>query len=211
MAGPGRAHPGSEFGRPVRTRWHPRLQMLAASAWDVVTSVGTAVGGLGAAAGAIAAWKAATASRATSRDALEALAVAIEPSVFMDVNQEPREVGAPMPGPTRMSLNIRNSARWPASRVDVEMTLADGEVIRSSHELLDTMVADGDINLPIRDVTPEWPPHDLAEPLSVVIRYSDLREIARYEQSMTVGLVGGKLPNMGVQVQTSPPRWRRLR
>lgn len=185
--------------------------MLAASTWDIVTSVGTAVGGLGAAAGALAAWKAALASRATSQDALEALALAMEPSVHMDVYEGPRETGAPMPGPTRMMLNIRNSARWAASAVDIEMTLGDGEVIRSHHELLDTMIEDGDINLPIRDVTAEWPPHDSADVFSVVVRYSDLRGIGRYEQAMTVGLIGGKLPNMGVQMDTSPGRWRRLR
>lgn len=185
--------------------------MLAASHWEIVTSVGTAIGGLGAAGGAIGAWKAATASRATSRDALEALAVGIEPSVHIDLHQEPRDVGAPMPGPTRMALSVRNSARWPASNVDLEVTLSNGETFRSSHELLDTMIEHGDINFPIRDVSSTWPPHDLTEPLSIAVRYSDIRGIARYEQSMTAYVVGGKLINDGVQMEIPTPRTRRLR
>lgn len=185
--------------------------MLAASHWEVITAVGTAIGGLGAAVGAVAAWKAAAASRATSHDALEALAIGIEPSVHMALNQEPRDANVPMPSPTRLTLNVRNSGRWPASEVDIAITLADGEVMRSDHELLDTMAQDGDINLPIRDVTSTWPPHDQAEPLSTVIRYSDIRGIARYEQSMTVNVIGGRLINDGVQFQKAQPSSRRLR
>jgi hypothetical protein len=63
-------------------------QMTDPSTWEVLTSIGTLVGGIGALGGAWAAWRAAVTSRETSRDALEALAVAMEPAVHIDLMKQ---------------------------------------------------------------------------------------------------------------------------
>jgi hypothetical protein len=185
--------------------------MLAAAPWwEVAGAVGALIGGVGAAVGGVAAWRAASAARATSRDALEALAVGVEPRVHTDVFEEPRTSGSRLPAPTRLSLNVRNSARWAASAVDVVVTYADGEVLTHDTELLETMVDEGDMNIPLRDVTPAWPPAEW-QPIDVVVRYSDLRAIARYEVRRTVRVRGGHLANGAVQMESEPQRWRRIR
>jgi hypothetical protein len=183
--------------------------VAAAQWWEVAGAIGAVVGGLGAAVGGIAAWKAASAARATSRDALEALAVGIEPRVHVELGEEPRTPGDPLPTSTRMSLNVRNSSRWPAADIDIEVTYDDGERLQRHAELLEPMADDGDMNLPLRDVTPEWPAHNW-EPIDVTVRFSDLRTIARYEVTRTVKLRGGHLPNGMVQRDSPPQAWRRI-
>jgi hypothetical protein len=149
--------------------------MLAATPWwEVAGAAGAVVGGVGAAVGGISAWRASTAARATSRDALEALAVGIEPRLHADLFEEPRTPGGPLPGPTRMTLNVRNSARWSAGDVHMGVTYGDGKVLRHHAELLDPMADNRDLNIPLRDVTPAWPPHAW-EPVDVVVRFSDVR------------------------------------
>lgn len=185
--------------------------MLAAtSGWVIAGSIGAAIGGVGAAVGGAAAWRAASAARDTSRDALEALAVAIEPRVHADLFEEPQKPGEPLPTAMRMALNVRNSARWPASDVHVQVTYASRQVVEQHAELLEPMADEGDLNVPLRDVTGEWPPHEW-EPVAVTVRFSDIRAIARYEVTRTVKLRGGHLPNRAVQMDSPPQSWRRIR
>jgi hypothetical protein len=61
--------------------------------WSVVSGLGAALGGIGAAVGGVAAWRAASASRATSRDALEALGLALVPTLTGDSGITPEGEG----------------------------------------------------------------------------------------------------------------------
>jgi hypothetical protein len=56
-----------------------------ATTWDVLTSIFTGIGGLGAAFGAGAAWKAASASGQAAKEAREAIALTARPHVFVNV------------------------------------------------------------------------------------------------------------------------------
>ena len=68
--------------------------MVATSGWTILGAIGAMVGGFGAAIGGVAAWRAASASRETSRDALEALGLAIAPSLAGDAGIQPIQDGS---------------------------------------------------------------------------------------------------------------------
>jgi hypothetical protein len=150
--------------------------------WEVVSAVGTAAGAIAAAVGAFAAWRAASASRATSRDALEALAVGIRPAL---------EVRFVVLGNTTGSHHaaiVDNVSEWPATHLVFDMRFRDGHAISERAERLDPARGDGQAPNDGR-WTPVLAP---AEPRttffaeiadSAVLRYSDDRGIARYEQS----------------------------
>jgi hypothetical protein len=74
------------------------------------------------------------------------------------------------------------------------------------------MEADSDLNVALRDVTVDWPRRESPESVTIAVRYSDMRGIARYEQELVVRLIRGKLPNDAVQLDHDDrPHWRRLR
>lgn len=110
----------------------------------------------------------------------------------------------------QLALHLRNSTRWAASDVSVEISYADGEHVRHRAEVLDTMATDGYLEFSLRDVTRDWPRDDW-EDLGVLVRYSDSRAIARYESSVAGKLRGGHLPNGAIQIDWGEPTWRRLR
>jgi hypothetical protein len=194
--------------------------VVAAAWWEVVGAVAAAVGALAAAAGAGAAWRAASASAATSRDALEALAVGIRPRVRITWRQLPRRPGDPMPCPTRLFVRVVAVGEWPATDVDLEAVLSDGEHVRDHLEQLDAggdFMGDRDPQwlVPLRDVTAEWPAAmgggiDWPEQLSVTVRYSDARGVARYEHRQHADLRGGGV-NLAVSTNSAIPTERRLR
>lgn len=204
--------------QPVRTSFDPASDLacsavsltLEADTWQAIGALGSMVGAIAAAFGARAAWRAAAAAQTTSRDAMEALAVGMQPEVWADFYPESLSQGAGMPWPWRMGLGIRNSARWPASDVSIDVEFADGTHVRESHELLDTMNVDGDLYTVLRDVTSTWPTTEW-EPVTAVVRFSDQRGIARYELRGTTKVRDGQHANGAPDIYA--PTWttRRLR
>jgi hypothetical protein len=194
--------------------------ILAAASWEVVSALSAAVAAIAGAVGAGAAWRAANKSAATSRDALEALAVGIRPRLRVGISQLPRQPGVPMPGPTRLFVRVVAVGEWPATDVELDATLSDGQRLRDQLEQLD---AGGDLMstthpqwlVPLRDVTAEWPAPmgdgiDWPEHLSVTVRYSDARGVARYEHRQDADLRGSAV-NLTVSANSAIPTERRLR
>jgi len=158
--------------------------------WEVLGAAGTAVGAIAAAVGAIAAWRAASASRATSRDALEALAVGIRPRLRVQFPHVHRGDAQGQPLPAQIVAWVQNVSEWPARDLAFELRFRDGRVVRDLAERLE----------PAKGVEPfhggaHWEvvlvPGEPGGPSleqageSAVLRYSDERHIARYEQTST--------------------------
>jgi hypothetical protein len=132
-------------------------------------ALGAAVGGVGAAIGAGAAWRAAKASQATSRDALEALAVGIRPRVRIAVRQIPLRPQDPMPGPTRLAVRVVAVGEWPAADLEVDAAALDGQQMHATSEHLDgggEFMGDHGPQwvVPLREVTADRPPKILRAP-----------------------------------------------
>lgn len=166
--------------------------------WEFVGAFGAALGAIAAAVGAIAAWRAASASRATSRDALEALAVGIRPRLIIETGEEPREEGAPMRGsPTRLYACVVAVGEWPAADLEFIATFGDGRRVLDRLERLESYAdpmggQDEQGFAPLRDVTADWPPpmreaDDWPERVTITVRFSDTRGIARYERMLVCG------------------------
>jgi hypothetical protein len=150
----------------------------ATSGWTVVGALGAAVGGVGAAVGGGAAWKAASASRATSRDALEALGLALTPSLFSDAVIDPRRDGSDL-GEWRARVT-NTSVQFAASKLRFEAGFDDGTHVEGELERLEPG-ASHEFALRTIGMPPGGP---LAEEAGkfAVLRYSDERGILRYEQ-----------------------------
>lgn len=152
--------------------------MIAATHWyEVIGALGAAVGGLGAAVGAVAAWRAASASQSTSRDALEALALAIVPALEVDFAVQPKgnlHAGA-------WTARIRNvSQRFAANDIVFEAEFADG---LAAHRAFEHLGPGEYRTLTMREIAmPPGGPTPAEAGTSALIRYSDERNIARYEQ-----------------------------
>jgi hypothetical protein len=151
--------------------------MAVATTWHVVGALGAAVGGIGAAIGAIAAWRSASASRATSQDALEALALSIAPALATDLSVRPQGDG----NRGRWTAQIRNQSRFAATNIRFDATFRDGRSARGSIERLGPgeqwEVLLREVDMPPGGPSPEEGGRDM------VLRYSDDRGIARYQQN----------------------------
>jgi hypothetical protein len=160
--------------------------MLASIDWTAVAGIGSGVGGIGAAVGAVAAWRAASASQSTSRDALEALAVGIRPTLRVQFANVTRGDGQGLPRTSQHVAWIINESEWAAADVTFEMQFRDGRVARSDNERLapskDVEPMKGGEHLEI--VLAEAPEGGVSfqgQAESAMLRYSDQRRIARYE------------------------------
>lgn len=162
-----------------------------ADPWTVVAGLGAAVGGIGAAFGAFFASRSAKASLASSRDALDALAVGIRPypRVLASTAGTPDALHAAVSVYNRRSLR----SSWAVTDLVVEVRYRDGRVVRSTRERIDAspLPDQEGFELPwiveIEDakVTTPTPTEPWGESISeviesVVLRYSDERGIARY-------------------------------
>lgn len=181
--------------------------VVASTAWyEVVGALGAAVGGLGAAVGAVAAWRAAAASRATSRDALDALALAIAPTLGAEFAVSPQTDES---GVGRWTARIFNgSSQFAATDVAFEAIFRDGHAVRDTTERI-APSEDREILLRETALPPGGPSLDEAGE-TAVIRYSDERNIARYEQrysflSRKLG-DGTRLPTGGAIATSEPLR-----
>lgn len=147
-------------------------------AWlEVVVAVSTVLAGFGAAVGAIAAWKAASASLEASRDAREALALGVRPSLRVDF-------GTAYEGETsRTGVMLWNVGRFDATDIAVEAVRRDGRRVEGRLERL-VPGTTGEHQVPaVVVVADESERHasgfDVVR--SITVRYSDERRIARYE------------------------------
>ena len=87
----------------------------------------TVVAALAGATGAIAAWRSASASRATSRDALDALAIGLVPTLALDLVIDPVSDGSTR---GRWAARIINgSSQLAAADVSLEATFRDGYAV----------------------------------------------------------------------------------
>jgi hypothetical protein len=162
--------------------------------WVVVAALGAAVGGVAGAVAAVAAWRSANASRATSRDALDALAVGIRP--VLSVRTQGDVVDDKPTG--KVSLTIANESLrgWAASNLVLEIRYRDGHVDRHERERMNPPGPDRGLDLwwvPIRNGEPSAEPANVSNIYGdtrervecVVLTYSDERGIARYELRLT--------------------------
>lgn len=170
--------------------------------YEVVGALGAAVGGLAAAVGAVAAWRAASASRATSRDAMDALALALAPRLRIEcwpvAEPEGSDSGV-------WKAEIFNESEFAATNVVLEAHFRDGQRLQEHIERL----AGGTIEaVPMRDIEPPPAGPTIAQSgEELVLRYSDERGIGRYELRHLFLVKGGGqgVPTGGVMAD-GPPR-----
>lgn len=165
------------------------MLIVATSVWTVVGSLGAAIGGIGAAVGGVAAWRAASASRATSRDAMEALGLAIAPSLTGEAGISPIQDGSETGTWKARIFNL--SSQFTATKLHFEARFEDGE--RADQEL--ERLAPGESwEIPLRVIgMPPGGPLLSEAGRASVLRYSDERGILRYEQHF--GFVGRRNPD----------------
>lgn len=149
----------------------------ATSGWTILGALGAALGGIGAAIGGVAAWRAASASRATSRDALEALGLAIAPTLTGDAGIDPLHDGSET---GRWHARIFNTSnRRAAVRLRFEASFEDGEIVKDELERLDPGAV-WTVQLRTIGMPPGGPTSEQAG-RHAVLRYSDERDILRYQ------------------------------
>jgi len=155
-------------------------------AWyEVVGGIGAGVGGIGAAVGAAAAWRAASASKETSRDAADALALSLAPHLGL----ETVAIGESVPSEGGFwQARITNDSRFAALDIVLEAHFADGERV---HREIERLAPGGFELLTLREIpAPPVGPTAAQAGRSMVLRYSDERRLWRYEASFAF-LVSG--------------------
>jgi hypothetical protein len=158
--------------------------------WTLFADLGAGVGGIGAAAAAIASWRSANTSREISRDSQEALGIAMRP--YLAVRTIYGTAGDRGLQDGTFSLEIDNTSSWPAHNVSAEIRYRDGHVDRDRREFIAPNNPPPGVRYDERwkvllpavglirtrnDVFGDA--RDVIE--AVVITYSDQRDIARYE------------------------------
>lgn len=139
-------------------------------------ALGAALGGIGAAVGGVAAWRAASASRATSRDALEALGLAIAPTLTGDAGIDPFQDGSETGRWRARIFNV--STQNAATKLHFEAHFADGATVKEELERLDPGET-WTVQLRIIGMPPGGPSHEEAGRYAF-LSYSDERQILRY-------------------------------
>lgn len=163
--------------------------LVATNGWTIVGALGAAVGGIGAAIGAGAAWKAASASRATSRDAMEALGLAMAPTLTADTMISPIDDDSETA--TWQARIVNSSGQFVASQLQFEARFMDGVRV---HEELDRLDPGGVWEIPLRVIgMPPGGPLPAEAGKVSLLRYSDGRGILRYEQEL--GFLGRQNPD----------------
>lgn len=164
--------------------------------WEVAAAIAAVASAIAGAGGATAAWFAATASRKTSQDALEALAVGIRPVVDLAIRV--------LDG--RFVVWVVTPSDWEPTNLTLAADVPRRGKIRDSHErLAQNKEAMGTMtqNPPYWEVelgtrTEEWPAED--ETAVILLRWSDARGIARYEREYRWNLK----PSMGELAMPKP-------
>jgi hypothetical protein len=146
-------------------------------AWyEVVGGIGAGVGGLAAATGAGAAWRAASASRETSQNAADALALALKPHLRV----ETFAVGEPEATAHGVwTARVLNESAFVALDIVLEARFRDG--VRARQEI-ERMAPGAFEAFTLREIAaPPGGPSASRQGESLLLRYSDERRLARYE------------------------------
>jgi hypothetical protein len=171
--------------------------IAATSGWTILGAVGAALGGIGAAVGGVAAWRAASASRATSRDALEALGLAIAPVLGGEGGIDPLRDGSDT---GRWHARIANvSTQYAATRLHFEATFEDGLTVKDERERLgrgETWT----VQLRTIQMPPGGPSVEEAG-RNAFLRYSDERGILRYQ--IEFGFLSAPRPDGSARLSVS--------
>jgi hypothetical protein len=171
--------------------------MAATSGWTIVGALGAGVGGIGAAVGGVAAWRAASASRATSRDALEALGLAIAPAFAGDAGIDPLRDGTDTGRWHARLFNI--STQYAATNLQFEAIFEDGVTVK--HEL--ERLRPGEtwtVQLRVIEMPPGGPSAEEAG-RNAFLRYCDERQILRYQ--LEFGFLGTHAPDGSIRHSVS--------
>jgi hypothetical protein len=171
--------------------------VLATSGWTILGAIGAALGGVGAAVGGVAAWRAASASRDTSRDALEALGLAIAPTLGGEAGIDPPQDGSET---GRWHARIFNTSKqYAAASLHFEAAFEDGFIVKEELERL----GPGEIwvvQLRTIGMPPGGPSHEEAGRYAF-LRYSDERRILRYQ--IEFGFVTAPRPDGSTRTSVS--------
>jgi hypothetical protein len=170
--------------------------------WQVVGAVSSAIAAIAAAFSAFNSRRAASASQATGRDALEALALGIQPHLYVGLSTTKASDGT-----VGAAADIRNMSAFAASDLRLVIRYRDGTSKEHRRELLDPARPSNPGDpwqqpwwVDLEGVRLGSPPdnsypgnvYDLVE--SVEVTYSDHRDIARYELRVPSSNVEGVLP-----------------
>jgi hypothetical protein len=188
------------------------------STWEKVAASFTAVGGLGAMVGAIAAWRAAISSGQAARDARDALAASVKPHVHLDFTQQ-RGTGGPVEARAMVVAPLSSAGVAgvaPATDVQVEFTLASGGHGSSTHAVLEPAGSIRSMDQPYAAVVvghpdENWPP-DGGDRITATVTYSDVRGVGRYRltrscdlwPSNEVGVVSFRDPSEPAETRIRP-------
>jgi hypothetical protein len=128
--------------------------------------------------GAVAAWRSANASKDTSRDASDALALGIVPTLNLDTTIDQLEDGSTRGRWAARVINV--STQFAATDVHLEATFQDAQAVSQTTERMPPGHS-WSVALRVIEMPPGGPTAGEAG-TSLVLRYSDERKIARYEQ-----------------------------
>jgi hypothetical protein len=163
--------------------------------WEKVAAIFTAVGGLGAMLGAIAAWRAASASGQAARDARDALAASLKPHVHLDFGQYGGAAGSPVEARAVVIAPLSPAGLAgvaPATDVHLEFSLASGGHGSSTLAVLEpgsgTWAREPPyIAVVVGHPDEDWPP-DGGDRVTATVTYSDVRGVGRYRLSKSYDL-----------------------
>jgi hypothetical protein len=170
--------------------------------YEVVGALGGGIGGIAAAVGAVAAWRAASASRATSRDAMDALALALAHRLRVEcwAVAEPEGSDSGI-----WKAEICNESEFAATNVVLETRFRDGQRLR---ERIERLAGGAFETVPMRKIEPPPAGPTIAQAgEELVLRYADERSLGRYELRYLFLVKGGGVgePTGGVMAE-GPPR-----
>jgi hypothetical protein len=142
--------------------------------WDAIAAGSAAVGALGSALGAAAAWRAASSSARTARDANEAIALVIHPVLVLRSTWPIQGDGF-----KRVLLPLTFMGGWPARDVKVEIYFTDG-----TRKVEEFDRVEGSAGVEIAHIDDGASPGASVE--RVIVRWSDDRRLAQYEAVATL-------------------------
>lgn len=169
----------------------------ATSGWTILGAIGAGVGGIGAAVGGVAAWRAASASRTTSRDAMEALGLAIAPALTGEAGISPLRDGSDT---GQWEARIHNvSTQYAAAKLHFEALFKDGATVKDELERL----GPGETwTVQLRTIgMPPGGPAPQEAGRHAFLRFSDERRILRYQ--IEFGFLEAPRPDGSIRISVS--------
>jgi hypothetical protein len=159
--------------------------MVAVSYWVKITSIATAIGGLGAMFSAIYSYRSAQSSERAAKDAKDALAESLRPDVHLRFTQARDVVGTPGAVVVRAVVlgplsTAGLSAVLPAVDVRIDFNLASGVQGSGFTPFLEPGVSayaeqPPYLNVNVREPSNDWPSTERGDLLSATVTFSDGR------------------------------------